>query len=283
MLLRLLRQVFSRPSVPPGASAPAGDLPQALRGALPGLLGERVRLEAEAVPVTPTGALYALWSKIPGGHKWLHYFPIYESLLASFRTKPVRVLEIGVFLGGSLRMWREYLHADAVIVGIDLDPACARHDDPAQGVHVRIGAQQDPVFLDALLREFGPFDVILDDGSHVTEHIAASFDHLFRHGLAEGGLYLVEDTHTSYRPEFVGGSMSFIEIAKRLVDVLHYHYTAAAGPQRAKGFALDDAQRHPHLDVPWLTAGLAEIRFHDQMVMFIKKRRTALPVVVRRA
>ena len=68
-----------------------------------------------------------------------------------------------------------------------------RFDDPANHRHVRIGSQDDSSFLSSIVREFGQFDVILDDGSHRPSHMNASFRHLFDQGLAAGGLYLAED------------------------------------------------------------------------------------------
>ncbi len=76
------------------------------------------------------------------------------------------MLEIGVWRGGSLQIWRRYLHPESVIAGIDIDPTARRFDDPSQRVQVRIGGQQDISFLQSVVSELGPFDVILNDGSH---------------------------------------------------------------------------------------------------------------------
>src|ERR1700733_8181906 len=61
-------------------------------------------------------------------HKWLHYFAIYDQALASYVGSSVKMLEIGVSKGGSLRLWRKFLGSDAVIFGVDVDPNCSRHD-----------------------------------------------------------------------------------------------------------------------------------------------------------
>ena len=65
--------------------------------------------------------MHALWATIPGGHKWLHYFPIYEELLAARRSAPIKVLELGVYRGASLELWHKYFHSGSTIVGIDID------------------------------------------------------------------------------------------------------------------------------------------------------------------
>ena len=51
--------------------------------------------------IAVSGDLHARWPTIPRGHKGLHYFPIYEDLLASRRSAPLRVLELGVYQGAS--------------------------------------------------------------------------------------------------------------------------------------------------------------------------------------
>ncbi|MCU0907090.1 MAG: class I SAM-dependent methyltransferase [Rhodobacteraceae bacterium] len=154
-------------------------------------------------------------------HKFLHYFDIYERHFARFRDRPIRMLEIGVHGGGSLAMWRAYFHPDSTIVGVDINPACARHEAP--GVHVRIGSQDDPAFLARVAAEFGPFDIVLDDGSHVNAHVITSFQALYPQ-VTPTGVYLVEDMHTSYWPKFGGGLRrdgTFIEFAKAKIDEIN--------------------------------------------------------------
>ncbi|MEG7660787.1 hypothetical protein, partial [Listeria monocytogenes] len=63
-----------------------------------------------------------------GVDKWHHYLPLYERYFSPWRGRPVRFLEIGVYKGGSLEMWRSYFGPEAMIFGIDIDPTCARFD-----------------------------------------------------------------------------------------------------------------------------------------------------------
>lgn len=160
----------------------------------------------------------------PGILKWLHYLPIYHRAFGSFVGRPVRFLEIGVLAGGSMRMWREYFGPSATIFGIDINPDCAAYGGTAG--QVRIGSQDDPAFLRAVVAEMGGVDIVLDDGSHVASHQRASFDVLFPL-LNDGGLYLIEDLHTSYWPDYEGGLKregTGIEFLKDLVDQMHRHY-----------------------------------------------------------
>ena len=98
-------------------------------------------------------------------HKWLHYFPIYQQYLEPYRGRKVTMLEIGVSHGGSLQMWRHHLGRRATIVGIDLAPRVAELATP--DLHIHVGDQADPVFLDQLAARYGTFDIVLDDGSHL--------------------------------------------------------------------------------------------------------------------
>ena len=167
-------------------------------------------------------------------HKWQHYLDIYERHLACYQNRPFLFLEIGVFDGGSLDMWRRYFGNEATIIGIDINKDCATRVDPPN--LVRIGSQADPKFLQSVIEEFGPPDVVLDDGSHIATHQRASFDILFPR-LKEGGLYIIEDLHTSYWPEWEGGykrSGSAIEFVKQMIDDLHawYHKRSTITPAR---------------------------------------------------
>lgn len=154
-------------------------------------------------------------------NKWMHYFPIYEKHLSGLVGKKISLLEIGTGQGGSSRMWKNYLGAAASVVTVDIREECRAFE--GDGVSVRIGSQADKHFLDNLIQEFGKFDVIIDDGSHVMEHVNASFDHLFPR-IADHAIYLVEDLHTAYWPAYGGGlrkENTFIEKMKAAIDEIH--------------------------------------------------------------
>ncbi len=169
-------------------------------------------------------------------HKWHHYLPLYDRYFGPFRGRPVKMLEIGVSLGGSLAIWRSYFGPEAVLFGIDVNPACAKYD--GQSAHVRIGSQADPDFLRRVVAEMGGVDIVLDDGSHRSDHMRASLDTLYPL-LTEGGIYIVEDTHACYWRNFGGGyrsRKSFVEVIKTMIDDMHHwyhgqgeHITATAG------------------------------------------------------
>ena len=156
--------------------------------------------------------------------KWLHYLPIYDQLLGRYAGTDVKMIEIGVFNGGSLVLWRRLLGGKATIFGIDINPACAAYDD--ERASVRIGSQDDPQFLRNVVAEMGGVDIVLDDGSHVARHQRASFKTLFPL-LNDGGIYVIEDMHTAYWPALEGGLRrrgTAIEFLKDKIDEMHRHY-----------------------------------------------------------
>jgi hypothetical protein len=218
-------------------------------------------------PDYPTGDLAKIFLETPGLHKWLHYIPAYESALAGLRDQPLRFLEIGVDRGGSLDAWSRYFGPEATIVGIDINPWCARFDDPPNNRYVRIGGQQDPEFLRSVIHELGPFDVILDDGSHRPSHMNASFRHLFDAGLAPNGLYLVEDLQTNYWLAFRDTKVSFVDLAKGLVDEMHAQYP---GVSSETAFRVGAPDRRASFEVPRVTKLLKSIEFFDSIVVIRK-------------
>jgi hypothetical protein len=155
-------------------------------------------------------------------HKWHHYIPLYAQYFSRFRASPVRFLEIGVFRGGSLQMWRKYFGENAIIYGIDSDSECAKLN--GLSAQVRIGSQDDPEFLRQVVDEMGGIDVILDDGSHQAKHQIKSFKYLFPR-MNRGGVYMVEDLHTSFWRGYGGGygrQSNFFGFSSDLINDMHH-------------------------------------------------------------
>ncbi len=190
--------------------------------------------------------------------KWVHYFPIYERHLARYRGTSARVLEIGVYRGGGLELLRHYLGPEPQLVGIDIDDGArvavgGRHP-------VEIGDQEDAGFLRGVTERHGPFDVIIDDGGHSMRQQIASVEALFPL-LNQGGTYLVEDSHTSYWPEYADpepDGATFIEWLKDRVDDLHaFHHSQSE-----------------QLLAPWQTA-LSGIHVYDSIAVLEREPRWA--------
>lgn len=163
--------------------------------------------------------------------KWPFYLDFYARILGPLRDQPIRLLEIGIQNGGSLDLWRRYFPKAAVLVGCDIDPACAAlvYDDPR--VRVVLGDANDPVVQAEILQHAASFDIIIDDGSHRSGDIVRAFCRYFP-VLSDGGLYIMEDLHCSYWSDFEGGlfhPVSSIAFAKSLADTMnHEHWRISA-------------------------------------------------------
>lgn len=187
--------------------------------------------------------------------KWHHYFDIYHRHFAAYRGQSPVVVEIGVFHGGSLQMWRDYFGPGARIVGVDMDPRCRQFEEP--GIEVVIGDQEDRGFLAELRRRYPRIDILIDDGGHTMGQQIATFEELYPH-LQPNGVFLCEDMHTSYAPNYQGGYRrpgTFVEYAKGLVDRLYAWYSFEPGR-----FAVDE-----------LTRSTYALHFYDS-VLVIEKR-----------
>lgn len=133
-----------------------------------------------------------------------HYLRNYEQYFQPLWGQDVKLLELGVYRGGSMLLWRDYFER-GLIVGLDLNPV----ELPDESGRIRLyeGQQQDTALLDRIAKENAPegFDIIIDDCSHIGELTRISFWHLFDNHLKPGGLYVIEDWSTGYWDSFFDG------------------------------------------------------------------------------
>ena len=165
------------------------------------------------------------------------------------------MLEIGVFHGGSLQMWRDYFGPGARIVGVDIDPRCRQFEE--DGVRVLIGDQADRAFLAGVREQLPHIDIVIDDGGHTMVQQITTFEELYPH-VQPNGIYLCEDLHTSYWPPWGGGYRregTFIEYAKALVDQLHAWHS-------------DEPARHV---IDTVTRSAYALHFYDSVLVVEKK------------
>lgn len=136
------------------------------------------------------------------GNRYLEH---YDPLMTPLAGQAVKLLEIGVYKGGSLLLWRDYFPR-GTIVGIDAKlPAGMVSGDR---IHLFEGSQADTAFLSRVAGATAPdgFDIIIDDASHVGELTRRAFWHLFDRHLKPGGLYIIEDWGTGYWDDWPDGS-----------------------------------------------------------------------------
>lgn len=157
-------------------------------------------------------------------NKYQHYFDVYDRHFSKYKGQEITIVEVGVFQGGSLQMWRSYFGPKAKIWGIDIDPRCKLLEE--QNTNIIIGSQEDETFLESIYDITGPIDILIDDGGHTQKQQIETFKILFDK-IKNDGVYLCEDVHTSYWLSYGGGSNrmgTFIQFTKKLIDKLNaYH------------------------------------------------------------
>lgn len=146
------------------------------------------------------------------------YLRAYERFFRPRRHEPLTILEIGVFNGASLKVWEEYF-PNGRIVGADIDETA--HRFAGGRIDIEIIDQSNLEELVRLGVRHGPFDIVIDDGSHIWDHQITTLRTLFPF-LKDGGLYVVEDLETNYgtyEANYRGrAAFSCVEYLKRLVD-----------------------------------------------------------------
>lgn len=200
-------------------------------------------------------------------HKWKHYFEVYERHFARYRGRSVTLVEIGVYKGGSLQMWKKYFGPQARIYGIDIDPKCAAFAESQ--IEILTGSQEDREFLRLVKERVPSIDILIDDGGHTMRQQIVTFEELFPH-VAADGVYLCEDLHTSYWEEYGGGYLNpgtFIEYSKNFLDFIHGWHARKASRRRWY------SHRPPELSVSEFTRSVHSLHFYDSVLVIEKRAR----------
>lgn len=207
--------------------------------------------------------------------KWALYLDAYERAFAPWRERELTLVEVGVQNGGSLEIWSRYFSRARMLVGCDIDPLCARlrYEDPR--LTLVVGPINEPAVQDAILDRVGAIDIFIDDGSHRSADIIASFWNYFPF-VNPGGLYVIEDLHCAYFPQWGGGldrpesAMAFL---KRLADAVNFMHWRGQGSLEAlfEPFAAADAAP----DVRMIEDVLA-VTFLDSLCV-VEKRAAGVP------
>lgn len=189
------------------------------------------KLLTRLLPPFLTGDLNLL-AKITATDKGIthRYTQHYMTHFQRYRRRKIKMLEIGV--GGyespteggeSLRMWKKYFpHGE--IYAVDIHDKSALQESRIQ---IYKGSQVDRAFMEKVADDHGPFDIIIDDGSHVNGHVIETFKIMFPK-LKDGGVYVIEDIQTAYWDDFGGDSKNLqkpgtsMNFAKSLTDCVNY-------------------------------------------------------------
>ena len=191
-----------------------------------------------------------------------HYLEAYERHFSRFCNVDVNVLEIGVYKGGSLQMWKKYFGDKSNIFGIDIRRKCKKLEEDR--IKIFIGDQSNRDFLRSVLKEMPKIDIVIDDGGHKPNQQINSFDELYPN-ISENGVYLCEDLCTSYWRKYGGGFKkpdTFIEYSKNFIDYIN------AWHSRSKELEIND-----------FTKSTNSIHYYDSM-LFIEKRKKEKMVLI---
>jgi hypothetical protein len=153
------------------------------------------------IPMTIVLRIFGSDKQMPG---WHSYGSTYGELFRKWKFRPVRLLEIGI--GGyrdtpggrSLLAWQAYFPLGRIIA-VDIVP---KTELAGWRRTIRQADQSSAPDLDAIVQEEGPFDIIIDDGSHLNAHQIFTFHRLWP-SLKDDGVYVIEDVQTSFWPGVV--------------------------------------------------------------------------------
>lgn len=245
------------------------------------ICNEQLFAEDQSDPLLAgTGELLQLFRNYPNDEnhlsflRWEHYAGFYELNFRHFDwyDRPIRMLEIGVLNGGSAYIWKDYFrNTGLTYVGIDINPLCKQLENKSKGIHIEIGSQDDANFLRNVCARYGPFDIVIDDGSHITSYIVDSFEALWPSCMADNAVYVVEDLHTMnfYDNQIVNGENAFGYFTK-LIDQKS-KYIEKAGMTKDGYVVPAPVPEHP------IARHLFALHFYDSMVFLHFRKRIRLP------
>lgn len=153
--------------------------------------------------------------------KYTSYFDTYDYLFKNLNNEELTVVEIGVQLGGSLFMLRDYFGKKARIIGIDMNPYAKKFEK--YGFEIFIGNQADINFWNNFKKKVGRIDILIDDGGHTFEQQIVTVESNIDN-MNDEGMIIVEDTHTSYLDGFGNNKYSFINYVKMKIDKINYRF-----------------------------------------------------------
>lgn len=196
--------------------------------------------------------------------KYHNYTEVYARYFSPLKNEPIKFLEIGLHKGASVKLWESYFrNADLHFIDITFQNI----EYHSHRSHYHLVNQEDPAELQAFIQKTGGhFDIIIDDGGHTMQQQIISFQQLFPH-LRSGGMYVIEDLHTSYWREFGGGNHKKTTVAflKGLIDDVNYvgYHTKRANH---KGITPSNTS-----DLTYYRQYISSLHFYDSMVVIFKR------------
>ena len=134
------------------------------------------------------------------------YLPLYQKLLINKKETAKNVLEIGIYHGGSIKLWNDFFK-NATVYGLDI----IHMNDVWEGIknkekiilHTSTDAYNKDFFTTHLLNKNIKFDFMLDDGPHTLESMK-QFIKLYSQIMTDDGILIIEDVqHVQWANELV--------------------------------------------------------------------------------
>lgn len=155
--------------------------------------------------------------------KWTSYIQEYDNLFREYKNNKIDLLEIGIQNGGSLEIWSKYFPKARNIIGCDINEKCENLLYEGNEIKVVVGDIAKDNTKKEILDRCSSFEIIIDDGSHISSDIIKTFTKYFN-TLKKGGIYVAEDLHCSYWKNYEGGlyhPTSSISFFKRIIDIVN--------------------------------------------------------------
>ena len=116
-----------------------------------------------------------------------NYLPLYWRYFRDIQFSTKKILEIGIHKGGSLKLWKDFF-PNAEIHGFDIDENCKGFEEDRIKIFIGDQGKEND------FKQFDEdYDIIIDDGSHIPEHMLKSLNYLYKRNLKHGGIYIIED------------------------------------------------------------------------------------------
>lgn len=196
------------------------------------------------------------------------YVKYYKKWLDSIKNNNLKLLEIGVEKGRSHLMWKDYM-PNSIIYGIDIVNDCLKFNQDR--IHIEIGSSTDKIFSDNFYTKNGPFDIIIDDGCHCSYSQIKTFELYFPY-VVNGGLYIIEDLHTSYWEGFTSkNEKTCVSYLRDLVEIINGNGKIYLDGSGEMGNANMDDIIRTNTNLNYYEINIESITFYKSLC-FIQKR-----------
>ena len=126
------------------------------------------------------------------------YLPLYQTLLVSKKETALNVLEVGIYTGGSIKLWSDFF-TNANVYGLDImsinNVWGGIKNNPKIILHTSIDAYNNDFVTTQFLDKNLKFDFMLDDGPHTLQSMK-QFIKLYSQLMTHDGILIIEDVQS---------------------------------------------------------------------------------------